>query len=128
MTDIALDNVATNATYGDWYVVNGDLAGVDNVAGTPAAVLQDILQRLRTVYGECFMDNTIGLPYFTQILVKNPNLDQINVFIKNEILATPGVETLISYQVVSSNLAMRSLEISFKAMSINGIVDYTGVV
>ena len=66
MTDIALDLDQNSPTYRDVQIVNGDL----QLVGAGPAILQHILQRLGIFLGEWFLDNTIGVPYFQQVLVK----------------------------------------------------------
>jgi len=43
---------------------NGSLKTVSN----PYSIAQDVACALKTVYGECYFDNTIGVPYYDQLL------------------------------------------------------------
>lgn len=121
MVDIALDLTPGSPTFGDLLIVNGDLVLVDGAQ----AVLQDLLQRLSTYLGEWFLDNTLGIDYYGQILVKNPDQAKIDALIINTILATKGILQLNSYSF-TPNFVTRVLNISFSAMSTSGPVDYTG--
>ncbi len=124
MSDIALDLDPVSPTYLDLYLVDNDLAMTTTVT---QGILQDILQRLRVFYGEWFLDNTIGIPYFTQILIKNPDQASIDALFQNEILGVPGVQALVSYSF-RTNFALRTLTISFTAQTTSGVVNYQGQV
>lgn len=50
------------------------------------SIQQDILIHLRWIFGEWRLDESFGLPYFEDILTKNPNLEIIKRDIINEIL------------------------------------------
>jgi hypothetical protein len=123
MTSIALDLDPTSATYMDLLFVNGDLVLIDG----PQEVLQNILLRLGIFLGEWFNDNTIGIDYFGQILVKNPNLGNINAILLNQLLNVPGVIQVNAYSFTPSFLT-RSLGIAFKVLSTSGPIDYSGAI
>jgi hypothetical protein len=48
---------------------DGDIA----VASDPYAQAQDAASRIKTFLGECYWDTTLGVPYLTEILGKNPS-------------------------------------------------------
>lgn len=124
MSDIKLDLDPVSASLNDLLIVNGDLVIVDGAQ----AILQSILQRLRMYLGEWFMDNSIGLPWFDQILVKNPDQSKIDGLIQNQILSTPGVDTLTAYSIVKADFTTRVLEISFEVQTTSGTVNYEGLI
>ena len=64
---------------GDLAVVNGDFArsGGDSVDANQAAVKQAIAIRVKFFLAEYFLDESIGVDWLGQILVKNP--DQVVV-------------------------------------------------
>jgi hypothetical protein len=134
MVDLALDlnpGDVSLPTYKDLLVVNNDLlltsdaypANTQPKATNP--VQQDILQRLRFFLGEWFLDNTQGVPWFQQILVKNPNQANIDAIFQNVILGTPGVIQLLSYSF-TPNPEQRTLLVTFKAQTTSGVVVYSG--
>ncbi len=90
--DIALDLTPTSPTFNDLLIVNGNLVLVDGVG----AIQQHVVQRIRIFLGEWFMDNTIGIPFFDQVLIKNPDQSKIDAIFQNVILGTPGMEQLTS--------------------------------
>lgn len=126
MADISLDLVKSSSTYKDFLLVDGDLALTTDAdpSGTNN-VLQDILQRLSMFQGEWFMDNTAGVPYYQQILRKNPDQSKIDAIFINTICGTLGVQQLLSYAFVP-NFAFRTLEVSFSCNTTSGFIDYTG--
>lgn len=129
MVDISLDLDPTHKTlpsYKDLRVVDDDLvltSDADPNGTNP--VLQNILQRMRFFLAEWFLDNTQGLPYFQQILVKNPDQSKVDAIFTNLILGTPGVTQLASYSFII-NKANRILEVDFKCQTTTGIVSYSG--
>jgi hypothetical protein len=121
MADLSLDLITD-----DLLIINNDLSFTSDIqpAGTNN-VLQDILQRMRFFYGEWFLDNTEGVQYYEQILVKNPDISKIDVIFIELILSTRGIDSLDDYSF-SPNFEKRKLGIKFKATSTNGPIDYSG--
>ena len=110
MIDIQLDSNGA-----DLMVDTGDLVIIKD----DAAIRQSVLQRLRTFFGEWFLDTSVGLPYYQNILVKNPNLDLVQALVKNVVLTTPGITMLNQFQFDYNN-GLRELSIEFSAKSTNG--------
>lgn len=123
MSDLALVLDPGDPNFGDLDIQNNSLYLVDG----EVAIQQHLMQRLRIFLGEWFMDNTIGLPFFQQILVKNPNQAIIDAYIINQILATPGIIQLNSYQT-TPDFINRTLNVSFTADTTSGTVDYESLV
>ena len=84
MSDFALD------TFGELDISSGNIVFVTGAD----AVAQHLKIRLRLIRGEWFLDTRIGLPYRSQIWVKNPNLAAIQSVLRRAIATTPGVESL----------------------------------
>lgn len=122
MSDIALDLNPLSPTVNDILIQNNDLVLVDG----SQAILQDLLQRLRFFYGEWFLDITLGIDYFNQILVKNPNLGNINAIMINTIVTTPGIQQLNSYNL-TTNYITRQVFIQFSAQTTKGQINYAGL-
>lgn len=124
MSDIALDLNPASPTFNDVVVVNGDLVlTVDTIS----AIQQHIVQRLRIYLGEWFLDTDIGLPFFQQILIKNPDQSKIDGLFLNQILGTPGVIAVTNYSF-SVDFSLRVLTVSFSAQTTSGTVNYNGLV
>lgn len=126
MADLSLDLKKNSASQNDFLVIDGDLVLTsDAEQGGSNNVLQDILTRIRFFAGEWFMDTTQGLPWFQQILIKNPDQSKIDALFQNTIMGTPGVQQLLAYSF-EPNFAARVLTVSFTANTTQGRVDYTG--
>lgn len=116
MTDIG------QTTDGDIDVTSNSpylVTGVDEVE-------QLLRQRLRTFYGEWFLDTEIGVPYFQDIFQKNPNPVSIESAFKNVILNTPGFQELSEFQL-DIDASLRSLTLTFSGISTSGIIDFSEV-
>ncbi len=87
-------------------------------------IAQVLRQELRVFLGEWFLDTAEGIPYFQEILKKNPNPSTVDAIFKNKILSTPGVIELLSY---SLEINGRNLSLSFSASTQEGIIDFNEV-
>jgi hypothetical protein len=105
---------------------NGDL----DMSGTDLLFVTDINQlaqnlkiRLQTFLEEWFLDQTIGLPYFQEIFVKNPNETFITNYIKKVIKETQGVIKILafSFEYINDEPQKRELKISFVCETIYSI-------
>jgi hypothetical protein len=128
MVDLSIDLDKTSSTYQDLLIENGDLVLTSdaNPDGTNP-IQQDIRQKIGTFLGEWFNDNTIGVDYYGQIFVKNPDQSKVDAIIQNIIRTAPGVTLLTSY-AASVNSVTRVLTLSFVAQTTQGQVDYSGTV
>jgi hypothetical protein len=107
---------------GDIEVINGQAAftsGIDSIR-------QHLEIRLRTFYGEWFLNQNLGVTYFDDVFKKNPNLTVLNAVFTKIILDTPGVLSLTT--LVFDLLNTRQLNIDFSAVTSDGILDYSGFV
>jgi len=106
-------------------LLTGDLAIENNdlilVSGSEQ-MAQNLKIRLRFFQGEWFLDVTQGLPFYESILVKNPNLPDIDNIIKAEIIDTEDITQLLEYSS-DYDPALRTYTISFKVRSIFGQSD-----
>jgi len=100
-------DIGIDTTTGDLKFVDGDLQLVVDP-------VQAIRIRLLTILGEWFLDPTIGIPYFTNIFVKNPNLDLIRSIFTNEIINTPGVLE-VTQMTLDYDVNTRSLTVNWAA-------------
>jgi hypothetical protein len=107
-------------TDGDLALEAGDLKLVDGLD----AIAQDIQIRLRTFKGGWFLDERVGVPYYEDILVKNPNLAHIRSLYRKAIVETPGVVELLELELALDD-ANRQLTVSFKALTEAGPLEHT---
>lgn len=103
----------------DWDLAAGttDLQLVDE----EKAVGQHLAQRLKTFTGEWFLDQRIGVPYLQQVLVKNPDPVVLDSVFKAEIINTPGIVELRSFDL-QIDAGTRQLRLEFKAVTDAGTI------
>ena len=82
-------------------------------------VVQHVTTRLRFYKGEWFLNTDAGVDYFGKILIKPSNLALTESLIKNEIINTPEVESLNSFEMVFDSFT-RKLKIQFSAATVFG--------
>jgi hypothetical protein len=78
------------------------VTGADEVA-------QRIRQRWKTVFGEWFLDRTIGVPWFTKVFEKSG--ESARAILIRETNETPGVKETLSF-VLDINKQTRSASVS----------------
>jgi hypothetical protein len=78
------------------------------------AIAQQVLIRLRFFLAEWFLDERQGIPYFRDILVKNPNLALVRHLYRQAIVTTPGI-SVVTGLVVDLDAATRKLTLEFAA-------------
>jgi hypothetical protein len=83
-------------------------------------VSQKLKQKLKTIQGEWSFNEDLGIPYLTEILVKNPFIDRIkSIFIK----AIQSVEEIVSITELDVFLNNnRTLTVKFKVLDNQGYV------
>jgi hypothetical protein len=59
-------------------------------------VAQQIKINLLTILGEWFLDDTWGVPYLEEILIKNPHLASVETILRDHISSVPGVTRIVS--------------------------------
>ena len=117
MSDIALDTTDDDILLDD----SNDLTlttGVD-------AIEQHLKQRLRTFLEEWFLDKRIGIPWFQQVLKKNPDEVIVDSVIKREIINTPGINELTEFSLDIDNT--RELDVDFRAQTTDGEITFDEV-
>ena len=123
MPDIKLVLNPSDPNYGDLDIENNDLI----LSSGAEEVLQNVLQAIRFFYGEYFLNNGLGVPYFQKIMVKNPQQSDIDTILSDTIQNVPGVTVLQSYSFTPS-YANRVLTVAFRAMTTNGPISYSGTI
>jgi hypothetical protein len=98
---------------------------VDSLGSTrlTATLTEEVAQRLsatlKLFLGEWFLDTRLGLPYFRDVLIKNPDLSTIRSMFQNAITADAGVESLVSLDLEFDSQA-RNLAVTFVATLVSG--------
>ena len=106
--DIALDDIH------DIFVENQDLA----LTNTVNEVKQDLSIRLQFVFGEWFLDNTVGVPYPQIIFEKNTDISTVYYLFRDEIKNTDKIKEIKSL-VITPDEKNKSISVSFEALDIN---------
>jgi hypothetical protein len=113
MKDLALDKDTH-----DLYFVDSSIQVVNDLD----SVEQRLKTRLLFYLKEWFLDTTAGVPFYTDLLIKNPNIPDIENILKAKILDTPEVIELLEFDTVYAASA-RSLEVTFKVRATYGYID-----
>ena len=77
--------------------------------------------RLRTFRGEFWLDQSIGIPYFQEILKKNPDLQAVRAAFASEIQKVAGVKTINSLSL-EIDRAQRKLTVTFNVTGTDSLV------
>lgn len=88
-------------------------------------ISQKIEGRLGLQRGEWFLNRDLGIPYYEEILKKNPDLNKVRNLFTSEILRIPEIKTLLEFNIDFDQKA-RKYTLSFIAELTSGaIVDST---
>lgn len=82
---------------------------------------QRIKHRLQTFRGECFLDREVGVPYFSEVLKKNPDFGHIRSLLASVIRGVENVAKILSLEI---NFAQdtRVMTASFRVLGSDGSV------
>ena len=108
--DLLLDDNGVVLRGGDWAFAI-DREGIQ----------QRIGQTLRTIAGEWFLDLDYGLPYFEQVLVKNPNLPSVQDIFRRALLSVKGVSS-VERLTLSLDAPSRTLTVSWVVLTDLGLL------
>ena len=111
MMDLKLDG------YHDLLIRDGRLVLVEGANQTA----QQIKIALLTFFGEWFMDTTIGVPYFEQVLIKSPEKAKIENVFRRKILEVTNVKRVLALKTEFDRQA-RALMVSFEVQINNGVI------
>lgn len=114
---LALQVDPNNIVPGDLHLENGQIHWWDG----NEARLQKVTCLLKFVRGEWFLNVDEGVPYFTHVLVHNPNLRAIKALLKQALLAAPGASRVRSL-VLTPDRPNRRLVVAFELEFDDGAV------
>lgn len=100
---------------------DGDLVinrGAETVSGQQL-VAQLIGNRLKTIKGEWSLNTTIGVPWFTDLLIHTYDLELVHSWIYKTLASTPYV-TNVNNLVLAVDSQGRKLLVSFEVSSLYG--------
>lgn len=87
-------------------------------------LVQNLKIRLLFFLGEWFLDITRGVPYFEEILIKNPNQARVESILKQQILETENVNEMLEFNLNYDSLN-RVLNLTFKVDTDFGTLEIT---
>jgi hypothetical protein len=67
------------------------------IADDPYAIAQDVACACRLFLGECYYDTTRGIPYFQEVLGRNPPLSVLKGTLIDAAKTVPGVQSAVVY-------------------------------
>ena len=82
---------------------------------------QRLTHRLRFFRGEWFLDTRLGVPFFEDILVKNPRRELVTSILREVILKTDGVASIKTFTLDIDN-ATRAATVRADVVASNGRV------
>ncbi len=116
MADLALSTVDD-----DLLIENDNLSIIDGTAGYE----QNLVIRFRFFKGDWFLDLRLGVPYYDDIFLKNPDLILVRTIFREIILETAGTDSIERFDL-SVDSATRIMSMSFTSKLITGeIIDFS---
>lgn len=111
---------------GSWDIYldpTGNIAtlGIDTPARSADLVCQRIRHRLQTFMGECFLDRSVGLPYYTEVLKKNPDMRRVRALILATISNVEDVRKIVDLKV-DFLARSREYKVIFRAEATDGTI------
>lgn len=121
MSDVALDDNH------DLDITDAELRLVTDV-DSPEAIAQEQRIALQFHRGEWFLNTLVGIPYLTQVFVKNPSLAALNVLFTRAILSVPGTVELkeLALNFDDDQRPLRVLKIDYDSRAAEGVPIDTG--
>lgn len=86
------------------------------------AVAQQIKIVLKTFMGEWFLDTTVGIPYFEDILKKNPRSEVVETVLRGKIASVTGVTRVTAFDISIDN-RLRTMTINYSAETNEGTIE-----
>ena len=96
--------------------VNGNIA----LANAPYSIAQDVASAVRTFVGECWYDNSLGLPYWQNILGKFPPLQFFDQKITEAAFTIPNVSKT---KVTFTSFTNRVLSGEIQIIDTDGVIN-----
>ena len=101
----------------------GNIARLDNSTQERLGdlICQRVRHRLQTFQGECYLDRSVGVPYFSEVLKKNPDLRRVKNLLVATINGVEGVKKIIDFSVDFS-ARTREYKVIFEAEADDGTI------
>lgn len=91
------------------------------------AIRQHLQVKFQLFLGEWFLDEDVGVPWFQEILIKQPSFIVVQEILKNVILDTPGVIAITRFQF-DFDSSTREASLSFECLTEEGLIDFSQIV
>lgn len=121
--DLKLVNDASDPFDGDIAVENNDVSFVDGADG----IAQHMQIRYRLFLGEWFLNTSLGVPWFRDVLVKPASLPVVQDVLKEVALETPGVIEITKF-IFGFDSATREISLAINVFSDDGPIDFAQIV
>jgi hypothetical protein len=108
---------AENPVEHDLRLTNGHLTFLEG----HEAIAQKVKIRLWFVRGEWYLDQREGIPYWTRVLVKNPDIPALEAMFRRVIQGTPGI-AVVERLSLTLDRATRAATLDFAARTDEGAV------
>ena len=109
MADLALDGT------GDLLIDGGDLS----IVRDGDALVQQLAIDFQFFKGEWFLDVRLGVPYFQEVLIKNPDLVAVNGIFRQVLEQSPAVNSIEEFNS-DFDAATRKLSVTFTVRTVDG--------
>jgi len=109
-----MKNLYLNSLTGDIDIKNFNLRFTESQTEW---LSQKLKNKLKTFFGEWFVNQTLGIEYFQKILKKQVNLNQVGTILKKEIKNTNGVNKIINFKV-DYDRNLRKFIVDFEILTI----------
>lgn len=104
--------------------INGPDISSMVVRKAPEVVAQRLKIRLRTFFGEWFINTSYGVPYFQRILKKGIDKTTVDNLLREQIFEEPGVLEIVAFTSNLDNYS-RSYSCSFEIRTAEGQASVT---
>lgn len=105
----------------------GDIDMTNGASTQAVSVIQTVAKALRLIKGEWFADQSVGVPYFEDVWVKNPVMEHLEQVFKTAILEIEEVNTVLSLDL-DYNADTRTLTVTFECDTIEGVISDSVVI
>lgn len=117
MKDLKLIRDEPNSIW-DLTTENYDLVLIDGMELTT----QLLNIRLWFFFAEWYLDTSQGVRFFEDVMVKNPDLGAIEILLKETIMATENVNSILEFTMEYDN-TLRKLSVQFSVDTTYGIIN-----
>lgn len=87
------------------------------------AIRQHLLVKFQLFLGEYFLDITAGVPWYQDVLLKNPNFVVVSEVLKGTIVSTQGVIEILSFEL-DFDAPARVFSLAFTALTEEGVISF----